>query len=175
MEVICLEILSKRIKDLRTDADLKQADLALILGITQNMVSNYENGRDIPPEVLVGYAKHFNVSSDFLLGISTSQTPANTNVLKPFDLLCSVDPSSFSINDILTLARKFTDYYAAGAPAGAAPMQAFKGYLSAMGGVLSAATAMDIAALLIQVNALGACCLQANEILTSFMVNQKGK
>lgn len=169
-----MEILSKRIRDLRTDADLKQSDLASILGITQNMVSNYENGRDVPPEVLAGYAKHFSVSTDFLLGISSSPSPANANALKPFELLYSAERTSFTMNDILSLTRQFTDYYAAGAPAGAAPMQAFKGYLSAMGGVLSAATAKDIAALLIQANALGACCLQANEILAAFMANQKG-
>jgi len=169
-----MEILSKRIKDLRTDADLKQSDLASILGITQNMVSNYENGRDVPPEVLAGYSKHFNVSADFLLGISSFPSPVNTNAFKPFDLLYSAERTSFSMNDILALVRQFTDYYATGAPAGAAPMQAFKGYLAAMGGVLSAATAKDIAALLIQVNALGACCLQANEILATFMANQKG-
>ena len=169
-----MEILSKRIKDLRTDVDLKQSDLASILGITQNMVSNYENGRDVPPEVIAGYVKHFNVSADFLLGISSSPLPSNASAQKPFDLLYSVDRSSFTMNDILILTRQFTDYYAAGAPAGAAPMQAFKGYLSAMGGVLSAATAKDIAAPLIQANALGACCLQANEILHTYMANQKG-
>lgn len=168
-----MEILSNRIKDLRTDADLKQSDLASILGITQNMVSNYENGRDVPPEVLAGYSKHFNVSSDFLLGISASPFPPNIDALKPFDALYVADSHSFSVGDIYTLARQFLEYYAAGAPAGAAPMQCFKGVITAMGGVLQAATAKDIAALLIQANALGSCCLQANEILGAFMEKQK--
>ena len=169
-----MEILSKRIRDLRSDADLKQADLASILGITQNMISNYENGRDVPPEILAGYARHFNVSSDYLLGVSASPLPHNLPAHKPFDALFAADPTSYTLNDILTLTRQFTDYYAAGAPAGAAPMQAFKGYLAAMGGVLAAATEKDVSALLIQGNALGACCLQANEVLYTFIANQKG-
>ena len=100
-----MEILSKRIKDLRTDADLKQLDLAAILGITQNMVSNYENGRDVPPEVIAGYSKHFNVSTDFLLGISSAPYPPNTNALKPFDLLYSAERTSFSMVKLCALLQ----------------------------------------------------------------------
>ena len=169
-----MEILSKRIKDLRTDADLKQSELAAILGITQNMVSNYENGRDVPPEVLAGYAKKFNVSTDFLLGLSSVAVPANANVLDPFDDLFTVDPSSFSINDILALVRQFNYYYGSGAPAGKAPMLAFKGTLAAMNGILSSAAAHDIGGLLDQCNALGLCCLRSSDILKEYLGTPRG-
>ena len=34
----------KRIRDLREDRDLKQADIAKVLGTTQQVYSRYENG-----------------------------------------------------------------------------------------------------------------------------------
>lgn len=39
-----MDILSRRIKELRIDHDLKQGEMGEALGITQNMVSIYENG-----------------------------------------------------------------------------------------------------------------------------------
>ena len=43
-----MDILSRRIRELRVDSDMKQGDMGAALGITQNMVSNYENGREPP-------------------------------------------------------------------------------------------------------------------------------
>lgn len=169
-----MDLVSKRLRDLRADHDLTQQQVAKALKISQAKLSYLENGQDIPIPLLIEMCKFFNVSADYMLGFSNAPQSASPDAHKLFNSLFTADSSSFSMNDILALTRQFTNYYAAGAPAGAAPMQAFKGYLAAMGGVLSAAAAKDIAALLIQVNALGACCLQANEILTTFMANQKG-
>ena len=63
-------IWNKRIKELREDRDLTQLQLAEILGTTQRTVSYYENNqREIPVNVLVKYAKHFNVSLDYICGL----------------------------------------------------------------------------------------------------------
>ena len=169
-----MDITSKRIKALREARGLRQGDVAALIGISQSVASSYENGRDLPSDVLISYANKFNISTDYLLGLTDEPTSKKDNAQLAFSSLFTSEPYSFSLGDIISLAKQFTDYYTAGAPAGAAPMQAFKGYLSAMGGVLSAATAKDITALLIQANALGACCLQANEILHTYMANQKG-
>jgi len=169
-----MDLVSKRLRDLRADHDLTQQHVAKALKISQAKLSYLENGQEIPVPLLIEICRFYNVSADYMLGFSNAPQPASPDAHKLFNALFSADSSSFSMNDILALVRQFTDYYAAGAPAGAAPMQAFKGYLAAMGGVLSASTAKDIAALLIQGNALGACCLQANEILHTYMANQKG-
>lgn len=43
-----------RVRDLREDHDLKQKELAQILGISQRTYSHYENGtRKIPLDILV--------------------------------------------------------------------------------------------------------------------------
>ncbi len=61
----------KRIRDLREDADLTQKQIAQMLHCSQQVYSNYELGqRDIPTAVLIQLAKFYNVSVDYILGIS---------------------------------------------------------------------------------------------------------
>lgn len=61
----------KRIRDLREDKDLRQTDIAAMLGCSQRVYSNYERGDiDIPTEVLIKLSKFHRVSVDYLLGIS---------------------------------------------------------------------------------------------------------
>ena len=63
-------IWNKRIKELREDRDLTQSQLAEILGTTQRTISYYENNqREIPVNVLVKYAKYFNVTLDYICGL----------------------------------------------------------------------------------------------------------
>ena len=63
-----------RLKDLREDLDLKQKELAEYLHIKQNTYSQYENGqRQIPIDVLIKLAKYYNVSTDYILGISDNK------------------------------------------------------------------------------------------------------
>ncbi len=61
----------KRIRDLREDSDLTQKELAKALNCSQQVYSNYELGqRDIPTDVLIRLSAFYNVSVDYILGIS---------------------------------------------------------------------------------------------------------
>lgn len=65
-----MNIVSKRLYDLRTDNDLLQKDVANILQISQQYYSQYENGkRELPIRHLKTLALYYNVSSDYILGI----------------------------------------------------------------------------------------------------------
>ena len=65
-----------RIKDLREDRDLKQADVARIIHTTQQQYSNIETGKaDISGEKLILLAKYYNVSVDYILGLSKEAKP----------------------------------------------------------------------------------------------------
>ena len=58
-----------RLRDLREDKDMKQKEIAAILGIDQRVYSTYETGkRDIPLRHLVVLADFYHVSVDYLLG-----------------------------------------------------------------------------------------------------------
>ena len=60
-----------RLKDLREDADIKQKYLADYLHIKQNTYSQYENGqRQLPIDVLIALAKFYDVSTDYILGLT---------------------------------------------------------------------------------------------------------
>lgn len=60
---------AKRIRDLRTDKDLNQTDIAKILDTTQQQYGRYENGqRKLPIEHLITLCKFYNVSADYILG-----------------------------------------------------------------------------------------------------------
>lgn len=59
---------TKRIKEFREMAKMSQAELAVLLGVTQNTISNYERGEREPSiENLKQMAKIFGVSVDELI------------------------------------------------------------------------------------------------------------
>lgn len=58
-----------RIKELRTEAGLRQKDLAEMLGISPQSLGYYENSVNKPdPEMLIKIADFFKVSVGYLLG-----------------------------------------------------------------------------------------------------------
>ena len=59
----------QRLKDLREDKDLKQVQIAELLGIQQTVYSRYERGfQNIPIEHLISLADYYGVSTDYILG-----------------------------------------------------------------------------------------------------------
>ena len=65
-----MDILSKRIKQLRIEKNVTLIQLAKDTNISKSALNNYELGLQIPSaQVIVILAKYFNVSSDYLLGL----------------------------------------------------------------------------------------------------------
>jgi len=68
-------MLSKKIYELRMSFGWTQVQLAQKLGITKQTVSNWENDNIQPSiDMLIKLSKIFNVSTDYLLGL----TPTNS-------------------------------------------------------------------------------------------------
>ena len=64
----------KRIRELREENKLLQKNLAEYLHCSQVAYSRYELGaRDIPTEVLIKLAGFYNISVDYLLGLSDNR------------------------------------------------------------------------------------------------------
>lgn len=60
-----------KIKALRTERHMTQAEFAQRLGVTKSAVSSYENGSRLPSyDILLKIARIFRVSTDVLLGNS---------------------------------------------------------------------------------------------------------
>ncbi len=63
----------KRIRDLREDRDITQKEIAKKLNCSQQVYSNYELGqRDVPTDILIKLSNYYNVSVDYILGLSDS-------------------------------------------------------------------------------------------------------
>ena len=61
----------KRIRDLREDNDLTQKQVSGALRCSQQVYSNYELGqRDIPTDILIKLSAFYNVSVDYILGLT---------------------------------------------------------------------------------------------------------
>lgn len=66
------EILSTRLKELRNELDITQVSFASQIGVTQAALSAYEKGDRIPSiDVLVNISKKYNISIDWLCGLSS--------------------------------------------------------------------------------------------------------
>ena len=59
----------------RTQRGISRVDLASSLGVSNSVVSSYENGVHLPPyDILIRIALLFGASTDYLLGTGTNQT-----------------------------------------------------------------------------------------------------
>lgn len=65
-----------RIRDLREDRDLSQAEVAKVIKTTQQQYSKIETGKaDISGEKLMLLAEFYDVSVDYILGLEKEPKP----------------------------------------------------------------------------------------------------
>lgn len=65
-----------RIRDLREDRDLSQKEVAALLNVSQATYSRYESGYlDIPSAALIVLSKYYQVTVDYLLGLTDEKKP----------------------------------------------------------------------------------------------------
>ena len=89
----------EKLKQLRTDAGMTQAELASRLNVANSVVSYYELHERTPsPEVLIKLSGIFHVTTDYLLGINHGK------LLDVSDL--SDDDMKFLLLTIETLRKK---------------------------------------------------------------------
>ena len=64
-------MLAKRLKFLREKQGMGQQKVCTALNIEQSTLANYENGKRVPKiDILIKIAQYYNVSTDYLLGLS---------------------------------------------------------------------------------------------------------
>jgi transcriptional regulator with XRE-family HTH domain len=65
-----------RLRDLREDADLTQDALVRLLEMPKTTYTNYEQGKREPPfSLIIRLAVMYNVSIDYIAGLSNTPTP----------------------------------------------------------------------------------------------------
>ena len=66
-----------RLRELRVAAGLNQTEIADILDMQQNQYSRYERGeRELPMHLFVKLSSHYNVSLDYMVGLSDTKERA---------------------------------------------------------------------------------------------------
>ena len=75
------KIFGNRLKNLRKLNDEMQCDLAEILHVDTSMISLWENGKNYPEvRKLIEIAEHYQVSTDYLLGLEKEPGAKNFGV-----------------------------------------------------------------------------------------------
>jgi transcriptional regulator with XRE-family HTH domain len=79
-------MIAERIRELRTEKNMTQAELAKKLGLTRGGVNSWEQSLSLPSlQCLIMLTQYFNTSADYLLGL-TDRTSINVSGLKNKDI-----------------------------------------------------------------------------------------
>ena len=66
----------RRLRDLREDHDMTQDQLVAALSLNKTTYTNYEQGkREIPFALVIRLAQFYNVSIDYIAGLSNTPSP----------------------------------------------------------------------------------------------------
>lgn len=106
---MCKKVFGENLADLRNDKKLKQGELASVLGISRDMLSNYERGKyTTPDDIKLKIARHFNVSLDSLMGLIDVQIPYDRKdaVFLPQGFPEEAIPKVIEYVDVLMKAHK---------------------------------------------------------------------
>lgn len=69
-------MLAKRLRELREENEYTQKDIADKIGLTKSAYGYYERGKSVPDaQTLVQLSKIFDVTTDYLLGLSEDKKP----------------------------------------------------------------------------------------------------
>ena len=70
----------KRLREVREDSDVTQAEMAAILKIKRDAYAKWETGENIPSlEVVYNFSKHFGYTLDYVLGLTFNRPRVKYN------------------------------------------------------------------------------------------------
>jgi transcriptional regulator with XRE-family HTH domain len=140
-----MDTTAERLRTLRSERDLKQADVADATGISRTSISQYETGLMPPLEACIRLADFFGVQLDWILCRSQDRVavPSDT-VAEAVSRMAAASPSCPSTADLTAMCRAVSAYYEAGAPAGDVPAAVLAGFAQAFTDACAACVAGDV-------------------------------
>ena len=78
---------NQRLKTLRLGNGITQKDLGKIIGVGRTTISEYESGKIVPKQKsLIALAEYFNVSVDYLTGVSDSPSATLNEISNQYEM-----------------------------------------------------------------------------------------
>ena len=174
-----MDIFGKRLRELRNAMGVNQQDVANSVNVSQGTYSGYERGNTPSVEALIGLARYFNVSIDYLLGISAQVVTKGGQPDQLFARLSRVPmpdvDTAPSVTAFIALINAIIAYRAAGSPLGDSPLITAGSVIDATTNLLDASAATSTAELIDAANVLAAAGLQANDVVKEFIVRTAPK
>jgi len=101
---------SKIIRDLRIKNKLSSKELSKILNISESAISLYESGKRKPSiSLIIKMADYFNVSTDYLLGVTEKNHQFNTESETDLSVIIDNIVCSFENSDCILYDGKIID------------------------------------------------------------------
>ena len=173
-----MEIFSNRIRQLRKEAGKKQEEIGADLNFSRGMVSQYEHGREPDFATLVSFARYFDVSTDYLLGISQDRKPAGDDLTAAVDLAASRAVSAgapaVSASDRTRVAALLADYLAHDPAAGPGPARLASVLTLAMEALLGALQSGSTAQVLDATDTMLASVLDVSGVMGAYLQRKEG-
>ncbi len=88
---------AERLKELRKEKQLTVEQLANNIGSAKSTISRYENGREPKGDIIRLLTDYFDVSIDYLMGVSDIRTPSIKNHTKDLKLSPEVETIAASL------------------------------------------------------------------------------
>lgn len=160
---------------LRGRSGKTQFQVADEMKINRSTYCSYENGITPPIATLITVSKYYNVSVDYLLGLTNEKNPNASDMLgKKFERLSKIaGPNSLTQSDITKLIDAMIQYSKSGAKAGSAPGDALREILNAMTDLFIYASGDDVSAVLSAVNDVTRHTLSVTGVLNAFLTSSK--
>lgn len=170
-----MEATKERLRFLRDAKGMKQEEIAMRINVSRASYSSYENGITPPTSVCVKLAQVYDVSVDYLLGLTNEQKPAGGRLAAAFSSLAKLaGDAAPTANDMAGLLEAAARYYQKGACCGDLPLHALKGFHTGLCAALAAAVQEDSPALIDSVNAAAVAALDITKMPAAFYESKQG-
>lgn len=168
-----MDTFSRRLKMLRLEAGYKQSDLATAMHTSVSVISNYENGREPPYGMLVQFAQYFGVTTDYLLGLSSTKQPDNGALLAEVNRAAKLTEQTgaqpIDAAEVQALFAALIAYTKVQAPAGKLPVDFVHSQICRMTEMLKALTSRNVAEVLDANNVLLKSLLDVSDITAEYV------
>lgn len=170
-----MDIISERLRILRKEKGLNQADIAAGANVARGTYASYENGTTPPIDTLITLATYYNVSIDYLCGLTHERKLQSGEIEEGFAKLAGYmgedAPMARHVAHMLDVANQ---YYRRGPICGSEPLIAWRSFTDSLSNALEAATNLDCAVLMDYANAAVIAALDITKMPARMLENKGG-